>query len=140
MEMIMKNEMYDYQQNCASQIDFAHRYRQSQYHKDDWVEYREYEQNTIKCIIRWLAKINEQQIYISRLHIIHPRFNTSPEYDDVMFVIEFASQRTSHIDDLFENDWRYDDDFQNGINDPECPANIFAAGIDCYKLIICPTY
>lgn len=136
----MKNETFDYEPNNASQSDFAIRFTQSHYNERDWPEYANDEKPRIECIARWLGTINAQNIFVSRLHVIHPRLYDTNDIDDRMFIIEFHCPRTIYLDNLLEHDWLSNDDFRDGIYNVECPGELFTCGTDSFKLIVQPTY
>jgi len=131
----MKNAIYDYERGKQSQHGFARHYIESHYDPADWAEYASYESMTMIHIERWLDMINANDIYISRLHVLYPRDGCR----DVLFIIEFACQRTIYLDDLLKQ-WHDDSNFANGLDNPECYKTMFTCGTDSFKLIVQPTY
>jgi len=131
----MQNAMYDYANNKRSQHRFARQFIQSHYDPADWSEFADDESMAIIHIERWLDSINANKIFISRLHVIHPRDGSH----DKMFIIEFACDRSLYLNNMLRQ-WQCDVNFVSGLDNPECYKNMWTCGQDSFKLIVAPTY
>lgn len=129
------------------QEDFKVAYMESFYHRPfqdcGWEEFKEESiDGKMESLTAWIQRINQKEIWIEELISIYTQYEMDPIAQELTNIIVFTPD--SKIEDLSSlregNEEDYDELFDDGIDQVECPYEIHLIGLSVKKLIINESY
>jgi len=123
--------------NEFNQDMFAERYIRSYYErpslgKCDWTLLQKEEKYKLYAINCWIKRINSRGIYIDNMIVTYSL--TPSQIYELLIVIAFKSDNPFVFEDIRLP--YYDDEFDNGLLNIECPQEVSFVGQEVKKLII----